>query len=284
MFEAYVYINAAAIFCFYYAAPLYHTLKKYFEIFRIKMTSSSRYVLVAPNEITLTSQENTACAYNLPPLMSVHGSFSNNLLADTNQGTFFKDKIIGILFMSNLTLAITCPYSPLQHQSFIMLFSAHLWVLTVSLLATAFLGYFWISFLNKYSECLFRSFMMFTIVICSSISIVCAYSTYFVASIVFLLLAIFNYWSFRSIHAQIPLASAVLSIACKAIKNNYLCLSLSSIVTIKLQLWWILLSYNSTKFFVFLYTDSFNNNQPSTGSTFIIFLNHFWGRQIIKQF
>lgn len=159
-------------------------------------------------------------------------------------------------------------------------------------IAATFLGTISLSFILQKADYIIEGVMWMNIGVCAIGSVLCLASG---GTILFALAlgvtAVLNYWYMNSVKSRIPFASAVLSVACQAVRENFTGTIISAYFLLAVQLGWVILwsiaSYGvSLNYFI-----SENGNREDGPDTlsgsqlaiiFFFLLSMHWGSEVIK--
>ena len=154
--------------------------------------------------------------------------------------------------------------------------------------AATLMGTICLTFVLRNADYIIEGVMWVNIALCALGSILCLASG---GAYLFALLlgatAAFNYWYLNSVRPRIAFASAVLSVACQAVKDNYFGTILSAYFLLVVQLSWFSV-WSIAAYGVglsSLVNNDTNDNELSGGQlvmAFFLLLSLFWGSEVIK--
>jgi hypothetical protein len=150
------------------------------------------------------------------------------------------------------------------------------------------LGCLGLTVLLKYSESIIEGVMWFNIASLVLSGVLAMISGGLLMGPVLFLLALLNYWYLRSVKSRIAFASAVLSVACQALRDNYAGVITAAYSMLIVQLGWFFLWTVAS---VGVY-QTYNAGSSSTDDTissggygilFALFVSLYWGSEVVKN-
>lgn len=152
-----------------------------------------------------------------------------------------------------------------------------------------FMGTLCLTFVLRNSNYIIEGVMWMNIGVCAVGSVLCLASSSMIFAIILGALAAMNYWYLNSVRNRIAFASAVLSVACQAIKDNYDGTIISAYLLLIVQLGWFILwsiaSYGISIQFLMI-DDNGNQNSQFTGGQFgvlfLMLLSLHWGSEVVR--
>jgi hypothetical protein len=158
--------------------------------------------------------------------------------------------------------------------------------------ATTVIGTIFISIILRNAEYVIEGVMWISIVSYLIAAIACLTSLSIFPALILFGIAYLNYWYLNSVRSRIGFASAVLSVACKAIKDNYIGIIFVAYFMVFLQLlWFIVWSIASYGVYTDLLVTSGNGNDTNNDKyndvqlpiAVLLLLSLNWGSEVMKS-
>lgn len=255
-------------------------------------------VIVAPFAEARVISDGTLSPVRSLFLSEHHSPIDRVGITDTSQypKMIFKDVWAAIVFVSQAIVIIwfavevslkSMKVSPSTHYDENGLVAVAIACVILGAAATL-MGTVCLTFVLRNADYIIEGVMWVNIALCALGSILCLASGGAYLFALFLgATAAFNYWYLNSVRPRIAFASAVLSVACQAVKDNYLGTILSAYFLLVVQLGWFSL-WSIAAYGVglsSLVNNDSNNDDLSGGQmvmAFFLLLSLFWGSEVVK--